>query len=259
MNIFSMKSICLLIISLTILPYFTQGQTFLPDDYCLVWSDEFNVDGAPNSANWNFEQGYVRNKEAQYYTRGRLENARVEKGRLIVEAREDNWNGNQYTSASLVSSGKVAYQFGRFEIRAKIDVRPGSWPAFWTLGQSGEWPSNGEIDIMEYYAGKIHANVAWGTGTRYQAKWDSQNKEAAGFPKGWVDSFHVWRMEWTPQFIKLYVDDILMNTTDLSQTINDNTSPVRNPFLQKHYIILNQAIGGINGGDPSGTKFPVKY
>lgn len=232
---------------------------FSPDDYCLVWSDEFNVNGAPNTANWRYEQGYVRNNEAQYYTNGRLENARVENGRLILEARRDGWQGHEYTSASLVSWGKVVHRYGRFEMRAKIDARPGLWPAFWTLGESGEWPSNGEVDIMEYYNGKIHANVAWGTETRWQANWDSQNKNVSDFGPGWADQFHVWRMEWTPEYIHLYVDDVLMNTTNLSQTINGSISNIRNPFHQGHYILLNHAIGGNSGGDPSNTTFPARY
>jgi beta-glucanase (GH16 family) len=235
------------------------SQPFSPDDYCLVWSDEFSVNGAPDKSNWGYEQGYVRNNEAQYYTNGRLENARVENGFLIIEARKDGWQGNEYTSASLVSSGKVTYKYGRFEIRAKIDAREGCWPAFWTLGQSGEWPSNGEIDIMEYYNGKIHANVAWGTETRWKANWDSQNKVVSEFGTGWANEFHIWRMEWTPEFINLYVDDVLMNSTDLSKTINGSISNIRNPFQQPHYILLNLALGGNNGGDPSKTTFPSKY
>jgi beta-glucanase (GH16 family) len=235
------------------------AQVFSPKDYCLVWSDEFNTDSVPNPANWGYEVGYVRNNEAQYYTKARSENARIENGLLIIEAREDNWNGNQYTSASLTSSGKVSKEYGRFEIRAKIDTRQGSWPAFWTLGVSGPWPSNGEIDIMEYYGGNIHANVAWGSATANQGIWDSQTRAISSFEPGWVDSFHVWRMEWTPQVINLYVDDFLMNTTDLSQTINQSTGTIKNPFMQADYIILNQAIGGTNGGDPSGTTFPVRY
>lgn len=235
------------------------AQQFSHEDYCLVWSDEFNEDGLPNPDNWNYETGYVRNDEDQYYTEERLENARVEDGRLIIEAREDNWNGHQYTSASLASWGKVHHRYGRFEARLKIDTRNGSWPAFWTLGESEEWPGNGEIDIMEYYQGKILANVAWGTEERWTAHWDAESRDLSTFPDGWEDEFHVWTMEWSPDYIRLYVDDILLNTTDLSQVQNGSLYDIDNPFHQGHYIVLNQAIGGTNGGDPSGTTFPVRY
>lgn len=225
------------------------------ENYSLVWSDEFDGTGLPDSKNWSYEEGYVRNDELQYYTRQRLENAHMDSGFLTIEARKDNWNGNEYTAASLYSRGKREFQYGIFEMRAKIDVRQGSWPAFWTLGVSEEWPSNGEIDIMEYYAGNLHANVAWGTDTRWSAKWDSQTKAVnSNFAK----DFHIWRMLWTEDKIELYVDDFLQNTTDLSTTINGSLAKLRNPFHQKAYIMLNQAIGS-NGGNPSGTTFPVRY
>jgi hypothetical protein len=127
------------------------------------------------------------------------------------------------------------------------------WPAWWTLGVSGEWPSNGEIDIMEYYNGKILANVACGTSTRWSAKWDSATRAVNA---SWAASYHVWRMDWNSTKIDLYVDDSLMNTSNLSDMLNaDGTSP----FLQNAYMIVNLAIGGNNGGDPSGTTFPQQY
>ncbi len=225
------------------------------ENYRLVWSDEFNDSGLVNSQNWDYEEGYIRNKELQYYTRQRLENARVENGTMIIEARRDNWNGHEYTAASLHTRGKREFQYGIFEMKAKIDVRKGSWPAFWTLGASGEWPSNGEIDIMEYYTGNLHANVAWGTNTRWQAKWDSQTKTVGS---DFSNDFHIWRLLWTKDKIDLYVDDLLQNTTQLSETNNGSITTIRNPFHQKAYIMINQAIGS-NGGDPSSTTFPIKY
>jgi beta-glucanase (GH16 family) len=226
------------------------------DTYQLVWSDEFDEDGLPDPSNWGYEQGCsVRNDELQYYARAREENSRVENGFLIIEARRGQMEGCGYTSASLITSGKRAFQYGIFEIRAKIDVRRGSWPAFWTLGVSEEWPSNGEVDIMEYYNGSLHANVAWGTDTRWQAKWDSQSKSVGS---EFSDDFHIWRMHWTEDFIDLWVDDFKQNSTDLSTTVNGSLSSLRNPFHQKAYIVVNQAIGS-NGGDPSGTEFPIQY
>ncbi len=250
-----------LLISLNLFAGILLAQTtFNHENYQLVWSDEFDVDGLPNTNNWRYETGYsIRNNEAQNYTANRLENARVENGHLIIEARKDNYQNHEISSASLVSWGKVVHQYGRFECRAKIDIRSGSWPAFWTLGESGEWPSNGEIDIMEYYKGKLLGNAAWGTETRWSGKWDSQTIPISSFPSGWEDEFHIFMMEWTPDYIRLYVDDILINAVDLSQTFNGSLGEYKNPFRQPHYLILNQAIGGNNGGDYSNTQFPIKY
>ncbi len=134
-----------------------------PDGYTLVWSDEFDSDGAPNPQNWTFENGFVRNQELQWY---QPQNARVEKGLLVIEGRREHqinpryeagsadWRrarqAAEYTSASLMTRGLQAWQYGYFEMRARIDARDGLWPAWWTLGASGAWPRNGEIDIMEY-------------------------------------------------------------------------------------------------------------
>jgi len=241
----------------------------VPPGYKLVWSDEFDVDGAPNPANWKFEQGFQRNEEAQWY---QADNARVLGGVLIIEARRErkanpnyqagssDWKTSrqyaEYTSTSMHTSGLHSWQFGRFEMRARIETRAGLWPAWWTLGVSGEWPSNGEIDIMEFYQGKILANVACGTSTRWTAKWDSVTKQVSTFPADWSTQFHVWRMDWNDTKIDLYVDDMLMNTTNLADMLNPNG---QSPFRQAHYMLVNLAIGGINGGDPAATPFPSRY
>jgi beta-glucanase (GH16 family) len=225
----------------------------VPAGYTLVWQDEFNADGRPDPASWAYETGLVRNKELQWY---QPDNARVQGGRLIIEARRERKNEASYTSSSLLSRGKREFQYGIFEMRAKIPVARGTWPAFWTLGVRGEWPSNGEIDIMEFYQGKILANVACGTNTRWQAKWDSSTRPVSSFPAGWADAFHVWRMVWTADTIDLYVDNERLNTTALRDMKNPDG---KSPFQQPHYLLVNLAIGGNNGGDPSGTAFPVRY
>ena len=246
------------------------GGIAVPAGYRLVWSDEFDVDGRPNTANWNYEQGFVRNEEDQWYQQ---DNARVEGGLLIIEARREqkanpnyqagstDWKRNrqyaEYTSSSLNTSGLHSWQFGRFEMRGRIDTSAGMWPAWWTLGNSGEWPSNGEIDIMEFYNGRVLANVACGTSTRYQAKWDSVTKTITSFnDPQWSSKFHVWRMDWDDTKIDLYLDDVLMNTTNLADMLNPNGM---SPFRQPHYMLVNLAIGGLNGGDPSGSTFPARY
>ena len=100
----------------------------------LIWGDEFDDDGHPDAEKWNYETGFVRNKELQFYTTLRLENARVEGGRLIIEARREEWEGAQFTSASVHTRGKASFLYGRIEVRAKLPHARGTWPAIWTLG-----------------------------------------------------------------------------------------------------------------------------
>ncbi|MEO8900775.1 MAG: glycoside hydrolase family 16 protein [Polyangiaceae bacterium] len=240
-----------------------------PAGYQLVWHDEFDVDGAPDPKNWKFEKGFVRNEEDQWYQSA---NASVHGGLLVIEARKEtvpnpNYTGAgdwkttrktaEYTSSSINTSGLQSFQYGHFEMRARIPTDAGMWPAWWTLGVSGEWPSNGEIDIMEYYQGKVLANVACGTATRYQAKWDSSTKQLSALGGAtFTSQFHVWTMDWDDQNIVLSLDGMQMNTTALSAALNaDGTSP----FKQKHYVLLNLALGGQNGGDESKTSFPQRY
>jgi beta-glucanase (GH16 family) len=132
----------------------------------LVWEDNFETKGLPNPEIWSYEEGYVRNNEAQFYTKERQENARVENGNLIIEARKDNWNGHEITSASIHTYGKKSILYGRVEVRAKLPTGRGTWPAIWMLGNSirngTRWPDCGEIDIMEnvgYDPDVVHANI----------------------------------------------------------------------------------------------------
>ena len=237
--------------------------------YKLVWSDEFDVDGPPDPANWDFERGFVRNDELQWY---QPDNATCAGGFLVIEARReskpnprhepgsDNWRRRretiEYTAASLITRGKHSWRYGRFEVRGKIDTRPGSWPAFWTLGVKGGWPANGEVDVMEYYRGKLLANVVWARTGGNGQQWNTGTRPLSDYPRGWADQFHTWRMDWDEDSIELYCDGELLNRQDLAKTINPDGS---NPFHQPAYLLLNQAIGGTNGGDPSKTKFPVRF
>lgn len=246
------------------------------NEYKLVWSEEFNQGNRPNPAYWSFERGFVRNEEYQWYQE---DNAFLENGLLVIEGRRErvknpnydsgsrNWRHSrefaEYTASSINTRGKFEFQYGRLEVKARIDTAIGLWPAIWTLGVKGEWPSNGEIDVMESYPSNgiqyILANVAWGTDRRYTAKWDSKKIPLQYFidkDPDWPNQFHVWRMDWDEHFIRLYLNDELLNETDLTQTINHDGS---NPFHQPHYILLNLAIGGQNGGDPSSAKFPTRY
>ena len=155
------------------------GGITVPAGYKLVWSDEFDVDGRPNSANWTLRA--AASSATKRLSGTSRTTRRCQGGLLIIEARREqkanpnyqagstDWKRNrqyaEYTSSSLITSGLHSWQFGRFEMRGRIDTRAGMWPAWWTLGNSGEWPSNGEIDIMEFYSGSVLANVACGTST----------------------------------------------------------------------------------------------
>jgi beta-glucanase (GH16 family) len=245
-----------------------------PEGYRLVWNDEFNAQGKPDAASWDYEKGFVRNEELQWY---QPQNANIAKGVLTIDGKREqvknpayeagarDWRRNreyaEYTAASIHTSGKREFQYGIIEVRAKIDTAMGMWPAIWTLGVSKRWPANGEVDIMEYYRvdGKpaILANAAWAD-DKMRAVWDGKKIPLPHFlakDKNWPDKFHTWKMDWTETSIKLYLDEELLNEVDLTKTLNADGF---NPFYQPHYILLNLAIGG-NGGNPSGTPFPKKY
>lgn len=241
------------------------------DDYRLVWSDEFNKAGRPDSTVWSYEQGFVRNEELQWY---QPDNARCEGGRLVIEARKasqpnpgyvegsSDWRRKrpmiEYTSSCLHTRGKKTWLYGRFEMRGRIDIRSGLWPAWWTLGVERRWPANGEIDIMEYYRRRLLANIAClGPGRRpewYSNRFDIDSMGG----KAWADRFHIWRMDWTAESIALYVDDHLLNKVSVDSLVNKDGSGF-NPFRQPHYMLLNLAIGGQNGGDPAMTPFPNRF
>ena len=244
------------------------------DQYKLVWSDEFNINGKPDTNNWNFEKGFVRNKELQWY---QPDNAFCMDGKLIIEARREHklnpnyiagskdWRANreyaEFTSSSLVTRRLHNWLFGRFEMRAKIDTRSGLWSAFWTLGEKGNWPHNGEVDIMEYYRNTVLANIAWGDTAKWQPIWDSFKLPLDSLyntDPEWSQKFHVWKMDWDRDSIKLYLDNKILNSVDLSTTFNRDKEG-KNPFWQPQYIIVNLAVGGTQGGDPSQITFPARY
>jgi len=240
--------------------------------YTLVWSDEFDRDGAPDPGNWDFELGFARNRELQWYQK---ENARCKGGKLIIEGRRErvenpryragarDWKRNrrfaEYTSSSIRTRGLHQWRYGRFEMRGRIDTRDGLWPAFWTLGSRRPWPGCGEIDIMEYYRGLLLANACWSSGKRWVAEWDDVKIPLREFKDpDWAKKFHIWRMDWSEDRIEISVDGKLLNTVDVAKAFNRDAEK-SNPFREPHYVILNLAIGGTQGGDPSGTDFPARF
>lgn len=243
--------------------------------YVLSWHDEFDVDGKPDPRNWKYEKGFVRNKELQWYQSA---NANCRNGLLVIEGRRESvlntnykahskdWRVNrkyaEYTSACIKTKGLQQFHYGRIEVRARIDTLMGAWPAIWTLGIKNSWPLNGEVDIMEFYRFKekpiILANAAWGKNESGGPVWNTRRYALSHFTSKdpeWTKKFHLWRMDWNKDAINLYLDGELMNAILFNKTINPDGS---NPFLNPQYLLLNLAIGAA-GGDPSNTKFPIRY
>ncbi len=229
----------------------------------LVWNDEFDKDGRPDAGKWNYETGFVRNREPQWY---QSQNAHCKDGLLIIEGKREvvpnpryqaeskDWRLNrkqaEYSSASLTTKQKFSWLYGRFEARVKFNPVEGSWPAFWTVGLKEPWPQRGEIDIMEYYKSHYLANLCWGSKTKGAGQWSTTRTPLARLQESdpdWGKKFHVFRMDWDENFISLYADDILLNRTPLDKTINATYETVKNPFRQPHQIILNLALGGTGG------------
>ena len=240
------------------------------DGYRLAWADEFDVEGAPSEQNWSFERGFVRNEEAQWY---QPENAAVRSGFLIIEGRREqvanpgyragsgDWKTNrqfaEYTSASLHGRAKQSFRFGRLEMRGRFPAYAGLWPAWWTLGNAGEWPWNGEVDILEFYGGALHANFVVGTNTQWVGNWDAVATPLADLGDAdWDARFHTYRMEWDDTTIVLDVDGRELNRMSLSALRNPDG---QSPFDDPAYMLLNLAMGGQAAGDPSAVPFPVRY
>ena len=239
--------------------------------YRLVWADEFDAGTRPDTANWGYEEGFVRNNEDQWY---QPDNARIENGHLVITGRREsrpnpNFRGDSgdwrqrrpaiaYTSSSIHTRGRRAWKYGRFELRANIPVGEGYWPAWWTLGTQGRWPSNGEIDIMEYYDGDLLANVA-SRAADGGARWSSVRVPVDSLGgAAWAADFHVWRMDWDEDKIELYVDDRLLNRTRIADMPNAGDYPFE-PFHQPHYMLINLALGGNKGGNIEDAPLPVAY
>ena len=274
--------------------------------YELVWAEEFETEGRLSDADWNYEHGFVRNHEHQWYQQ---DNAIVAGGSLVIEARHDSipnpgyrpadigndenargrrrgndWRSArpyaEYSSASVNTRGKHEWLYGRFEVRAKIPTASGAWPAIWTLGVSKPWPMNGEIDIMEYYRIKgvphILANACWASEPN-RGLWSTGAVPFTHFTDRapqWTDKFHTWRMDWDEDYLRLYLDDELLNEVPISEKACSEPSPtgfkrlgkageyseaLYAAFHQPHYLLLNLAIGGDNGGEPDPADYPLRY
>ena len=239
----------------------------------LVWSDEFDGTGELDPALWGYETGFVRNEELQWYQE---DNAVREDGFLVIEGRTEDrpnpdyipgsssWKTNretiEYTASSITTEDRFEWQYGHLVVRAKVTNFMGTWPAIWTLGTECEWPSNGEVDVMENYGGNILANFAWGTDTRWSPNWDSSHWPVEDMGEGWVDAFHIWELDWTEDAMTILLDGTILNTVDLNDTVNGSAACAgQNPFRQPHYLLLNLALGGSAGGSVDELSFPTRY
>ena len=272
--------------------YIADGEG-VPDDheleggYRLVWHDEFNGTGAPNTDMWRFEEGFQRNEEDQWYKK---DNAEMKENALVFTAKQErvknpNYNPNatggnswkqtreyaEYTSACVVAQNKYAFKYGKLVVRAKIPIEQGGWPAIWSTGNWYEWPLGGEIDFLEFYKNKIHANLCWGGNKRWDGSWNSANYPITDFTSKdakWAEKYHVWMMDWDEKYIRIYLDDVLLNETDLSTTYNKGDHGAGeggyiNPYSNDlegfgQLMMLNLAIGGSNGR-PIEATFPLEY
>ena len=225
----------------------------IPDGWNQNWHDEFDGDSI-DTKNWTYDLGAGGwgNGEAEYYT-SRPENARLENGVLVIEARQEKYEDSYYTSARLKTQGLQSFQYGRMEGRLKVPVGKGMWPAFWMLGSNfngNNWPDCGEIDIMEYI-GK-EPDLIFGTlhGPGYSgamgfSQWNRQTYNIA-------DDFHTYAIEWEPDQIRWYYDGVQYHTVSRTD-IGDREWVFDQPF----FFILNLAVGGQLPG-PVGldTVFP---
>lgn len=210
----------------------------------LLWADEFDGSGAPNSSKWTYDLGAGGwgNNEAEYYT-DRLENAKVENGMLTITAKKESYEGASYTSARLKTQGKFSFKYGKVEVRAKLPEGGGTWPAIWMLGSNittVAWPASGEIDIMEHVGNNMgRVSSAIHTPSSYG---NTQNVGATNVTN--VSSeFHVYGMEWNAQKIAFSVDGNVFYTYNPAEK-NEQTWP----FNKDQFIILNVAVGGNLGG-----------
>jgi beta-glucanase (GH16 family) len=215
----------------------------------LVWSDEFDYSGLPDSNKWSYDtsgnSGGWGNNEAQFYTKARLANAEVKNGYLFINALKEDYKGFKYTSARLITRLKGDWLYGRFEIKAKLPSGRGMWPAIWMLptdGVYGGWPSGGEIDIMENVGYDPFWIVASAHTYSYNHKQGTQKNNKISVTDCY-DAFHVYALEWDANEFRAYVDSTLYFTFK-----NEGTGYMVWPFDKRFHILLNVAVGGNWGG-----------
>ncbi|HKG08432.1 MAG TPA: glycoside hydrolase family 16 protein [Pedobacter sp.] len=225
----------------------------------LIWHDEFEGKGLPDSSKWNYEEGFIRNRESQYYTKARLENCYIKGGNLIIASLKEKYKNAEYTSASINTLGKQQFE-GDFtiEIRARIPEGNGIWPALWMMGANVNqvgWPKCFEFDIMEFVGKEpntIHGNFHWWEPDADEAK---QHKSKGNNQKfeNLHKKYHVYAMERKGDSAKVFVDDKLLFS--MAAPVN----AYKDSFTSPLYLLMNTAIGGEWGGDIDDAIFPQKF
>ncbi len=229
--------------------------------YSLVWSDEFNGTSLNGDA-WTHEIGDGcpncgwGNNELQAYT-DNPGNLFFQDGKLIIEAKKERYSGKEYTSARIKTQGKKRFKFGRIDVRAKLPIGKGIWPALWLMPQDnvyGGWPTSGELDMMEYIgseATKVFGTVHFGPGPGSIYITKSTNLASGNFN----DEFHVFSLVWKQDEISWLVDGNVYATTTKAEMGNNIY-----PFNEDFYFIINMAVGGNLPGAPEpSTYFPQWY
>ena len=218
-------------------------------DYELVWSDEFNYTGLPDSKKWSYDTdgnaGGWGNNEAQYYTSGSLKNSEVKDGLLYINAIKEDFEGKKYTSARLVTRTKGDWLYGKIEVRAKIPDGRGMWPAIWMLPTDwtyGGWPASGEIDIMENVGYDPFVIVASAHTQAYNHVQGTQKSGKVNIADCYTQ-FHNYILEWEANEYRVYVDDKLVFTFQ-----NEKKGFPVWPFDKRFHLLLNVAVGGNWGG-----------
>jgi beta-glucanase (GH16 family) len=247
----------LLLFPLVALLAWSAGTGRVAADWRLVWADEFEVEGLPDPARWSYDVGGHGwgNQERQFYTQGRPENARLRDGRLVIEARQERWQGRDYTSARLVTKGKGDWTYGRIEVRAKIPAGRGSWPAIWTLASTTplHWPDDGEIDIMEHVGfdpGVVHSSVHT---KAYNHVARTQRTGRVSVPDC-QETFHVYAIEWDRKAIRSFVDD-----REYFRFAREDGGRDVWPYDTPQHLLLNVAVGGSWGGQRGVDRASLPY
>ncbi|MCH5599735.1 glycoside hydrolase family 16 protein [Niabella ginsengisoli] len=232
-------------LSLTAAVLLTFSATSQSQNRKLVWSDEFNYSGQPDSSKWAYDIGNNNgwgNNELQYYTSNE-KNVLVKNGKLFIHARQEEKSGYRYTSTKLITKGKATWQYGKIEVRAKLPSGTGSWPAIWMLAENmKQWPDDGEIDIMEY----VGYDPGWVHGSIHCKQYNhviGTQKTAKTLLADAASAFHVYGLDWTKDSIKISVDNKIYFSF-----ANEHADYNSWPFDNKMYLILNIAVGGNWGG-----------
>ncbi|MEJ2883534.1 glycoside hydrolase family 16 protein [Pedobacter sp. GR22-6] len=225
----------------------------------LIWSDEFNYVGLPDAKKWNYETGFIRNQEKQYYTKADYKNVNVKNGNLIITARKERHKNAEYTSASINTLKKVDFEGDfRIEIRAKLPYGKGIWPAIWMMGtniQEMKWPKCAEFDIMEFVGhtpNTIHANMHWwdAISTKPDRHSTSGSKTTV---KNLHNKYHIYAMERKGENVRFFVDNLCYFN------ISAPSTAYKDSFSAPLYLMINTAVGGTWGGPVDDSIFPQRF